>query len=76
MPPSTGRVRADAGLKLYLTKQFKVSNDPAFEDKVMDIVGLYLDRSERAVVLCVDQKSQVQALVRIQPGLPVKKGRA
>lgn len=75
-PSSVGRIWADAGLKPHLTKQFKVSNDPAFEEKVTDIVGLYLDPPERAVVLCVDEKSQIQALDRTQPGLPLKKGRA
>jgi transposase len=55
---------------------FKVSNDPMFEEKVTEIVGLYLDPPERAVVLCVDEKSQIQALDRTQPGLPLKKGRA
>jgi transposase len=60
----------------HLTKGFKDSNDPAFEEKVTDIVGLYLDPPERAVVLCVDEKSQIQALDRTQPGLPLKKGRA
>ena len=54
----------------------KVSNDPLFEEKVTDIVGLYLDPPDRAVVLCVDEKSQIQALDRTQPGLPLKKGRA
>jgi transposase len=63
-------------LKPHLTKQFKVSSDPLFEEKVTDIVGLYLDPPERAVVLCVDEKSQIQALDRTQPGLPLKKGRA
>ena len=47
-----------------------------FEEKVTDIVGLYLDPPDRAVVLCVDEKSQIQALDRTQPGLPLKKGRA
>jgi len=75
-PSSVGRIWADAGLKPHLTKSFKVSNDPAFEEKVTDIVGLYLDPPERAVVLCMDEKSQIQALDRTQPGLPLKKGRA
>ena len=61
-PSSVGRIWADAGLKPHLTKGFKVSNDPAFEEKVTDIVGLYLDPPDRAVVLCVDEKSQIQAL--------------
>ena len=75
-PSSVGRIWADAGLKPHLTKSFKVSNDPAFEEKVTEIVGLYLDPPERAVVLCMDEKSQIQALDRTQPGLPLKKGRA
>ncbi len=75
-PSSVGRIWAEAGLKPHLTKGFKVSNDPRFEEKVTDIVGLYLDPPERAVVLCVDEKSQIQALDRTQPGLPLKKGRA
>lgn len=57
-------------------KGFRVSNDPMFEAKVTEIVWLYLDPPDRAVVLCVDEKSQIQALDRTQPGLPLKKGRA
>ena len=75
-PSSVGRIWAEAGLKPHLTRSFKVSNDPMFEEKVTEIVGLYLDPPERAVVLCVDEKSQIQALDRTQPGLPLKKGRA
>lgn len=75
-PSSVGRIWAEAGLKPHLTRKFKVSNDPMFEEKVTEIVGLYLDPPERAVVLCVDEKSQIQALDRTQPGLPLKKGRA
>lgn len=75
-PSSVGRIWVDAGLKPHLTRGFKVSNDPMFEEKVTDIVGLYLDPPDRAVVLCVDEKSQIQALDRTQPGLPLKKGRA
>lgn len=75
-PSSVGRIWAEAGLKPHLTKSFKVSNDPMFEEKVTDIVGLYLNPPERAVVLCVDEKSQIQALDRTQPGLPLKEGRA
>jgi transposase len=63
------------GLKPHLSRTFKVSNDPAFEDKLTDIVGLYMSPPERAVVLCCDEKSQIQALDRTQPGLPLKKGR-
>jgi transposase len=75
-PSSVGRIWAEAGLKPHLTRVFKVSNDPMFEEKVTEIVGLYLDPPDRAVVLCVDEKSQIQALDRTQPGLPLKKGRA
>ncbi len=75
-PSSVGRIWAEAGLKPHGAKGFKVSNDPMFEEKVTEIVGLYLDPPERAVVLCVDEKSQIQALDRTQPGLPLKKGRA
>jgi transposase len=64
------------GLKPHLVETFKLSNDPAFEEKLADVVGLYLDPPERAVVLCMDEKSQVQALDRTQPSLPMKKGRA
>jgi transposase len=75
-PSSVGRIWAEAELKPHLTRAFKVSNDPMFEEKVTEIVGLYLDPPDRAVVLCVDEKSQIQALDRTQPGLPLKKGRA
>jgi len=75
-PSSVGRIWADAGLKPHVVRGFKVSNDPLFEEKVTEIVGLYLNPPERAVVLCVDEKSQIQALDRTQPGLPLKKGRA
>ena len=64
------------GLKPHLLRGFKVSRDPRFADKLEDIVGLYLSPPERALVLCCDEKSQVQALDRTQPGLPMKKGRA
>jgi transposase len=64
------------GLKPHLTKTFKLSNDPQFTEKVQDIVGLYLDPPDKALVLCIDEKSQIQALDRTQPGLPMKKGRA
>ena len=64
------------GLKPHLVKTFKVSRDPRFVEKLEDIVGLYLNPPEHALVLCCDEKSQVQALDRTQPGLPLKKGRA
>lgn len=63
------------GLKPHLQKTFKVSNDPHFAEKVDAIVGLYLNPPEHAIVLSVDEKSQIQALDRTQPGLPLKKGR-
>ena len=75
-PSSVGRIWAEAGLKPHIIKGFKVSNDPLFEEKVTEIVGLYIDPPDRAVVVCVDEKSQIQALDRTQPGLPLKKGRA
>ena len=64
------------GLKPHLVKSFKVSNDKHFTEKLEDIVGLYLTPPEHALVLCCDEKSQIQALDRTQPGLPLKKGRA
>ena len=73
---SVQRIWAEAGLKPHLTAKFKVSNDPQFEEKVTDIVGLYMNPPDKALVLCVDEKSQIQALDRTQPGLPLKKGRA
>jgi len=71
-----GRIWRQHGLKPHLSRTFKVSNDPHFAEKLTDIVGLYLDAPEHALVLCCDEKSQVQALDRTQPGLPLKKGRA
>ena len=64
------------GLKPHLVRTFKISRDPHFVEKLEDIVGLYLAPPEHALVLCCDEKSQVQALDRTQPGLPLKKGRA
>jgi transposase len=64
------------GLKPHVVRGFKVSRDPKFVEKLEDIVGLYMSPPERALVLCCDEKSQVQALDRTQPGLPLKKGRA
>ena len=63
------------GLKPHLSRTFKVSNDPQFAEKLADVVGLYLNPPEHAIVLSVDEKSQIQALDRTQPGLPMKKGR-
>jgi transposase len=64
------------GLKPHLVRGFKVSRDPKFVEKLEDIVGLYMSPPEHALVLCCDEKSQIQALDRTQPGLPLKKGRA
>jgi transposase len=64
------------GLKPHVVRGFKVSRDPNFVEKLEDIVGLYMSPPEHALVLCCDEKSQVQALDRTQPGLPLKKGRA
>jgi transposase len=72
---SVQRIWKAHGLKPHLTRTFKLSNDPYFAEKVQDIVGLYLNPPDKAVVLCVDEKSQIQALDRTQPGLPLKKGR-
>jgi transposase len=71
-----GRIWRAHGLKPHLVATFKVSTDPAFVSKLRDVVGLYLDPPKRAVVFSVDEKSQIQALNRTQPGLPLKKGRA
>ena len=64
------------GLKPQRVKTFKLSNDPRFSEKLTDVVGLYLNPPEKAIVLCVDEKSQIQALDRTQASLPMKKGRA
>ena len=75
-PSSVQRIWKAHGLKPHLTKKFKLSRDPDFSEKVADVVGLYLDPPDKALVLWVDEKSQIQALDRTQPGLPMKKGRA
>lgn len=62
-------------LKPHLSETFKLSRDPKFLEKMTDVVGLYLNPPQQAIVLCVDEKSQIQALNRTQPGLPLKKGR-
>lgn len=74
-PTMVWRVWRANGLKPHLAATFKVSNDPQFVDKLVDVVGLYLNPPEHALVFCVDEKSQIQALDRTQPGLPLKKGR-
>jgi transposase len=73
---SVQRIWRAHGLKPHLVETFKVSRDKNFATKVEDVVGLYLNPPEKALVLCVDEKSQIQALDRTQPGLPMKKGRA
>lgn len=72
---SVRRIWHAHGLKPHLVRTFKVSNDPQFAEKLEAIVGLYLKPPEHALVLCADEKSQIQALDRTQPGLPLKKGR-
>ena len=69
------RIWSAHGLQPHRTKGFKLSKDPHFTEKLLDVVGLYLNPPDKAVVLCVDEKSQIQALQRTQPGLPMKKGR-
>ncbi len=69
------RVWRANGLQPHRTRTFKVSNDPRFVEKLVDVVGLYLDPPEHALVLSVDEKSQIQALDRTQPGLPMVPGR-
>jgi transposase len=71
---TVGRVWKAFGLKPHLVETFKLSKDPQFIDKVRDVVGLYLDPPERALVLCVDEKSQIQALDRSAPVLPMMPG--
>ena len=70
------RVWKARGLKPHLVKTFKLSNDPRFEEKLVDVVGLYLNPPAQAIVLCMDEKSSVQALDRTQASLPMVKGRA
>lgn len=69
------RIWKKYNLKPHLTKGFKVSRDENFVEKVTDVVGLYMNPPQKAIVFCVDEKSQIQALDRTQPGLPMKKGR-
>jgi transposase len=75
-PASVGRIWRAFGLKPHRAETFKLSGDPFFVEKVRDVVGLYLNPPERAVVLCIDEKSQVQALDRTQPLLPMSPGQA
>jgi transposase len=73
---SVQRIWRTHGLRPHLIRRFKLSNDPQFAAKLKEIVGLYVNPPDHAVVLSVDEKSQIQALDRTQPGLPMKKGRA
>jgi hypothetical protein len=73
---SVAKIWADHGLKPWRVETFKVSNDPRFEEKLVDVVGLYMDPPTRATVFCFDEKTQCQALDRTQPSLPMKAGRA
>ena len=73
---SVQRIWRAHGLQPHRVQQFKLSNDPEFVSKLRDVVGLYVDPPAHAIVLSVDEKSQIQALDRTQPGLPMKKGRA
>lgn len=73
---AVGRIWRKHGLQPHRLETFKVSNDPQLAEKVRDVVGLYLNPPEKALVLSVDEKTSIQALDRTQPGLPIKKGRA
>jgi len=75
-PATVQRVWDARELKPHLTETFKLSTDPRFEQKLVDVVGLYVNPPDTAIVLCMDEKSQIQALDRTQPSLPLKKGRA
>ena len=75
-PATVQRIWKNHGLQPHRTEGFKLSRDPQFLAKLHDVVGLYLDPPEKAIVFSVDEKSQIQALDRSQPGLPMKKGRA
>jgi len=74
-PSTVGRIWKEHGLKPHLIRTFKLSKDKHFAEKLEDVVGLYLNPPENAIVLSCDEKSQMQALDRTQPGLPLKKGR-
>ena len=73
--PTVHRIWKQHNLKPHLVETFKLSRDKHFVEKLTDVVGLYLNPPDKALVLCVDEKSQIQALDRTQPGLPMKKGR-
>lgn len=75
-PATVQRIWSELGLQPHRVDAFKVSNDPRFTEKLIDVVGLYLNPPEKAIVLCMDEKSSVQALDRTQASLPLKRGRA
>ncbi len=75
-PATVQRIWSARAIKPHRVKTFKLSNDKRFEEKLVDVVGLYLNPPENAIVLCMDEKSQIQALNRTQASLPIKKGRA
>jgi len=75
-PATVQRIWSARGLKPHRVKTFKLSNDKRFEEKLVDVVGLYVNPPDKAIVLCMDEKSQIQALDRTQASLPLKKGRA
>lgn len=74
-PSTVARIWQEHGLRPHRQKTFKLSRDPLFVPKLLDVVGVYLDPPQHAIVLCIDEKSQIQALDRTQPGLPLKRGR-
>ena len=73
-PASVQRIWAANEIKPHLTRTFKLSRNPNFETKFWDVIGLYLNPPDRAIVLCCDEKNQCQALERAQPGLPLGAG--
>jgi len=75
-PATVQRIWSELGLQPHRVDTFKISNDPRFAEKLVDVVGLYLDPPEKAIVLCMDEKSSVQALDRTQASLPIRPGRA
>ena len=74
-PSTVNRLWQMHNIKPHLSRTFKLSRDARFLEKLIDVVGLYLNPPQKALVLCLDEKSQIQALDRTQPGLPIKKGR-
>jgi transposase len=75
-PAKVHEIWQEAGLAPHRVRRFKLSTDPAFAEKLEEVIGLYVDPPRHAIVLSLDEKSQVQALDRTQPGLPMKRGRA